>query len=492
MDLAAFERDAAAFLAQLHREHYLHGAGLKPELEIAPIYERARRLFDPETFHTLRDVPMEEPRGEKYRRFLLDFVAGSYLEYGARAESEAIARAEAAATIVWGEQELSFRTAPIVWANDPDPVRRHDLNQRWRAALAETNTLRAERHRKMQALVPDLEHGDYVQLWDTLRGLRLERLVAQMRALLDTTADLYRDRLREALAEHGLPLDDAWRADLSYVLRGTRFDAGFPRELLLPTLVRTLRDFGFELEEQRNITLDLEFRPTKSPRAFCAPLDVPHDVRLVLQPSGGHQDYETLLHEAGHAEHYGNVDPALPFAYRWLGDAAVTEGYAFLLHYLPTDPLWLRRHLEEFADLEGYRRFALFQKLQLLRRYAAKLLYELELQRADDPEPFADRYAEMLSHYLMVRYFPEEYLADVDDDLYAAQYLRAWIFEAQLRTYLRKEYDEDWFRAPRAGRFIRDLWREGQKYTADELVRFMGYDDLDPAPLLAELTEGLE
>jgi hypothetical protein len=253
--------------------------------------------------------------------------------------------------------------------------------------------------------------------------------------------------------------------------------------------VSTLRGLGYELEDQHNIRLDLEPRPTKSPRAFCAPIQIPSDVRLVLQPIGGHQDYQILLHEAGHAEHYANVDPALPFGYRWLGDNAVTEGYAFLLHYLSTDRLWLRRQLD--FDSEEFRRFALFVKLQLLRRYATKLLYEQELQRTPEPEPLAERYADLFTENLLVRYFPEEYLADLDDFFYAGQYLRAWIFESQLREYLRREYDEEWFLAPRAGRFLRDVWRDGQKYTVDELVRFMGYEDLDPAPLLAEIQEGL-
>jgi hypothetical protein len=490
MRLADFERDGAAFCSALNRERYLQGAGLKPDLELTPIYDSFRRLFDLETFHDTRALPLDEPLGDKYRRFLLGFIASNFLHDGVKTYSEAIAQAEASTTIPWGERDLSYREAPVAWANQADPDRRHELNELWRAAVEGINPQRAERHRAMLELVPDLEHGDYVELWDLLRGLNIARLTERMSDLLASTADLYRDSLRDALAEHGLAPGDAWKADLSYVFRGPEFDTRFPREALIPTLVASLRDLGFDLEEQRNIALDLEPRPTKSPRAFCAPIAIPSDVRLVLQPMGGHQDYDTLLHEAGHAEHFGNVDPALPFGYRWLGDNSVTEGYAFLLNYLSTDPLWLRHRLD-FGDSDDYRRFALFQKLYMLRRYATKLQYELELQRSPEPEPLAARYADLFTDQLLVRYFPEEYLADVDDAFYAAQYLRAWTFEAQLREYLKKEYDEEWFRAPRAGKFLRDLWREGQKYTADELVSFMGYDELDPEPMLAEIREAL-
>jgi hypothetical protein len=490
MRLADFERAGETFCSALNRERYLQGAGLKRDLQLTPIYDRFRWLFDLETFHEVRSLPLDEPLGDKYRRFLLAFIATNYLQNGVKIYSEAIAHAEASTTIPWGERELSYREAPVAWANQADPDLRHVLNELWRAEVEKINPQRAERHRAMLELVPDLEHGDYVELWDQLRGLQLARLTERMSDLLASTADLYRDSLRDALAAHGLTHASAWKADLSYVFRGPEFDTRFPKQALIPTLVGTLRDLGFELEEQRNIVLDLEPRPTKSPRAFCAPITIPGEVRLVLQPMGGHQDYDTLLHEAGHAEHFGNVDPALPFGYKWLGDNSVTEGFAFLLNYLSTDPLWLRHRLD-FGDTDEYRRFTLFQKLYMLRRYATKLEYELELQRSSEPEPQAIRYADFFGEQLLVRYFPEEYLADVDDAFYAAQYLRAWTFEAQLREYLKKEYDEEWFRAPRSGKFLCDLWREGQKYTTDELIRFMGYDELDPEPMLAEIHEAL-
>ena len=491
MRLADLERHGSAFCSALRREHYLQRAGLKPNLELRPIFDTYRWLFDLETFHQVRTMLPDDVRGEQYRRFLLAFIASSFLQNGVKDQTETIAQAEATTTISRGEQELTYRAVPIACANEEDPDRRHELDEAWRAACAAMNPQRAERHRAMLELAPELELGDYVELWDNLRGLNLARLTTQMTELLASTADFYRDTLRDALAEHSLTAETAWKVDLGYVFRGPEFDTHFPRERLLPTLVATLRGLGFDLEDQRNIKLDLEPRPAKSPRAFCAAISIPDDVRLVLQPMGGHRDYQTLLHEAGHAEHFGNVDPALPFGFKWLGDSSVTEGYAFLLNYLTTDPLWLRQQLD-VGDPGEYLRFALFQKLYMLRRYATKLLYEPELHRAPEPDPLAERYAELFTEHLLVRYFPEEYLSDVDDAFYAAQYLRAWTFEAQLREYLKKEYDEEWFRSPRAGRFLRDeLWRQGQKYTADELVRFMGYDELDPSLMLAEIREAL-
>ena len=107
MRLADFERDGAAFCSALNRERYLQGAGLKPDLELTPIYDRFRRLFDLETFHDTRALPLDEPLGDKYRSFLLALVAANYLQNGVKTYSEAIARAESSTTIPWGERELS-------------------------------------------------------------------------------------------------------------------------------------------------------------------------------------------------------------------------------------------------------------------------------------------------------------------------------------------------------------------------------------------------
>jgi hypothetical protein len=103
----------------------------------------------------------------------------------------------------------------------------------------------------------------------------------------------------------------------------------------------------------------------------------------------------------------------------------------------------------------------------------------------EDP---ASRYADILGNALKVSIAPEKYLEDVDDAYYAAQYLRAWIFEVQMRHYLEKEYGPAWFTQPAAGRFLMDLWRQGQRDNVVELARQMGYEGLNLKPLTEELS----
>jgi hypothetical protein len=61
-----------------------------------------------------------------------------------------------------------------------------------------------------------------------------------------------------------------------------------------------------------------------------------------------------------------------------------------------------------------------------------------------------------------------------------------------LRAYLRREFDEEWWRSNRASRFlVQELWRPGRRHTAEELLGFMGYEGFDPSVLWSEFNEVL-
>jgi hypothetical protein len=63
---------------------------------------------------------------------------------------------------------------------------------------------------------------------------------------------------------------------------------------------------------------------------------------------------------------------------------------------------------------------------------------------------------------------------------------------AHLREFLRREYDADWRRNPRAGRFlVQELWRPGRRYTAEDVLGYMGYDGFNPGILWGEIAEVL-
>jgi hypothetical protein len=259
---------------------------------------------------------------------------------------------------------------------------------------------------------------------------------------------------------------------------------------MLPALESTLGDLGIDLRAQKGVELDLEERPHKDPRAFCSPIEVPGRVILVMKPQGGPDDWRTLFHEAGHTEHFAHTDASLSPEERRLGDNAVTEGWAMLLEHVTIDPVWLERRLD-FARPYEFAAEGATTLLWIVRRYCAKLLYELEFHTAQDLTALRPRYVELLADATKVEPAAADYLNDIDDGFYASQYLRAWAFEAQLRAYLRERFGNAWFSQREAGSLLRELWAEGQKPTADELLHEVTGEKLELAAVGDRIREAL-
>jgi hypothetical protein len=214
-------------------------------------------------------------------------------------------------------------------------------------------------------------------------------------------------------------------------------------------------------------------------------------VHLITRAQGGLHDYQAFLHEAGHALHYAGVDPALPYTFRRLArDHALTEIYSYILEAISREPGW---HAEHFGlsdeDAAENAEATSFVEGLLYRRYTAKLRFELDFWgRFGESGPTPDGYAEALTGATGIAYRPDAYLSDMDSGFYSADYLRAWIRSAQLRTYLEREVGEDWWRRAETGERLRELFREGTRPTSEEIAARLGFEPLDTGPLLAELT----
>jgi hypothetical protein len=85
----------------------------------------------------------------------------------------------------------------------------------------------------------------------------------------------------------------------------------------------------------------------------------------------------------------------------------------------------------------------------------------------------------------------QNYLADVDDGIYAASYLRAWLLEGAFRMILQDRYSMEWFCNPKAIDFLRQLWSHGQNFNADQLLLKNGGGKLDADPLKHHIERAL-
>jgi hypothetical protein len=490
-DLDDYRRDAELFLEEIDREYYLQGAGHKPDLEIEPIYERHEALFERAAVERIGEARRGVDGAEEVRlRYLHQFALDGHLGAATRSLEARLAELEASLEIEVGGEAISYRMAPVVQANEADAEHRAEIEAARNATLAERlNPLHLEALETAHTACRELGWPSYLDAYSDVRALDLRALAGELERFAEATEPGYAGILDPELERTvGLSLAELRRSDLVRFFRAAHLDDLFPGERMVPALRETLAGLGIDLEAQSNVTLDTETRPTKSPRAFCSVPRVPEEVYLVMPPIGGRQDYAALFHEAGHAEHYGCTDAELAFEFRHLGDNSVTESYAFLLEGLTASPAWLESVLG--ADgAEAANEHARASRLVFLRRYAAKIAYEIELHGPYvDLEAMPERYASLLGERVGVEWPRETWLSDVDPGFYVACYLRAWALEVDWRAGLSERFGRRWFASDEAGGWLRGLWARGQRMDADRLLDEVAGRRLDFDPLAAELS----
>ncbi len=423
-------------------------------------------------------------------RYLLQFAFDGLLGLETRAESAELAGLEASLEVDAGDGPVPYRAVPIEQANEPEAESRAALEEARNALLDQRlNPLYRAALERAHELCRALGWPTYAAAYAELREIDLVALARQGAAFLEATDGAYAAIADPQLGRVALPpLGELRRSDLPRFFRAADLDSAFPAGRLVDSFANTLDGLGIDLRGQANVHLDAEPRRTKSPRAFCSTPRVPDEVYLVIAPTGGRDDYGALFHEGGHVEHYANTDPGLAFEFRHLGDNSVTESFAFLLEHLVEDRDWLRDKLG-VEDPEPAVAHARAFKLVMLRRYAAKLAYELELHGPSATlSEMPGRYAELLTEAIRVPWPRASWLADVDGGFYAACYLRAWTLETRWRAALEERFGSRWFDSPEAGEWLRSLWRQGQRLDAGELLAETLGGELDLAVMAAELT----
>jgi hypothetical protein len=483
---------------EIQTESRLVYSGLKRKQNIAEVLDKYAWLYNPETVRRVEETYRAETGAEnkeRLRRVYYHLLDGYVGQRTAPQEDELVSF-EADATVEVDGERIPYHNVPVLIAGEHDFERRNRLRDASLEVVEATNRERLEiLGTSLETLADELGHSDYTAYNAEKKRIDYGLLRSRMEDFLSQTEEIFAALMGRWVEETtSRRLGEIGSHHFSYISRVPQYDAYFRKDRLLGAYERTLSGLGLDPASQKNIHIDTEERATKNPRARCYAPHPPEEVHLLIKPVGGLEDYMAFFHEAGHAQHFGNEDPALDYVERAVSTSyALTEVYSFLLEHLTQNRAWLTGVVglpEVTAREVAY--YAGLTELFLVRRYAAKLAYELDFFE----DPLAEGrnrrlYTTTLSAATHFVYAPQNYLNDMDPGYYSADYLRAWITEAMLRRNLEETYGEDWFTRPEAGEFLRGLWATGEKQENEDVARATGREPFDTSCLIEQFL-GLE
>ncbi len=492
-----FEARLQQYIFERSEEGRAVRVGEKETSEQAAIVARYSDLFSRDQLDALHEAEQAAGDPDEAERIyrLRKTCEGGLISAELVEKEDALENAELASKVVFRGEEMPLRAAQAKLAILTSYADREELGDLAVDCSAKLNDERRELLQATESLSAELSgEPDPVARSEEEKRISLRQLanvLADAAALFDDTFEQQREKWFDRLLgpeRTDLPAS----AHAAYMRRLSPLEHIYTKDRATDICLETLTALGFDLAADPNIRPDLEDRPQKTPRACVIPSDPPRVVHLITRAQGGLHDYQAFLHEAGHALHYAGVDANLPYTFRLISrDHALTEIYSYIVEEISYEPAW---HAQYFglSDAEAHEnaQATMFMNSLLFRRYNAKLHYEIDFWArfaydGGTPEGYQDRLTEATG----LRYRWENYLSDMDAGFYSADYLRAWIRNAQLHEHLVRKIGEDWWRSPETGELLRGLFREGAKPTSEEVAERLGYNPLDVRPLVARFKQ---
>jgi hypothetical protein len=424
-------------------------------------------------------------------RHLLRFATGEYL----------LRQTHVTSTNLLAQQQAAVVQVPIL--DDPIPfwqVSSHLVGERKRVLReavdnAATQVIQGfDTHYRefwsaLFASAEALGYANLIVLWETLAGVELDALLTWLEAILRDTEDTYRERMQWHLKRLlGVRLEAARRHDILALFGREETAPWFPRSETLSCFETWLHDWGWPFEERTN--LRLEQRTALPGGAWCAPLEIPGDIRLAVAPADGLRGYAQVFREAGKALLLASLPAEAAGALRCFPDPALLEAQAELFGGLMRTSRWVQiyRHIHQTEEALS---LVQLERLYIVRRYIGKCLYERTFYEDSGVDGKEEAYRDALRRACGFSYPEAYYLHDIDPMFGALWNVRGWLLAAYLRRQLQQQYADEWFREADALQALQAFWGQSPYHTVEALIGQVGGSPSNVDPVVADLLSDL-
>jgi len=454
--------------------------GKKPETGLAELMRGYPDFGESELFRSVWDSKPDGDEGGAGRLLAASFLGSMFLLSRSAALEDAVNNAETV-TFTSGGKKLSLRSIRAELARQPKRGERELAVSAAKPAQEKLNTLLRKKLDAMTECAQALGFGDYGELIEKTSGLVPGNAAEDAKAFLADTEYASRDMLTWFLARRlDLKPRQAEEHDIAFLLNSDELKGHFPRRDMISFSKPLLEASG--LTPDGGITYDGERSPGKISDGFSLPLDPPARTGISIYPIGSIRDYEHFFGSLGRALSFMFTQREDYLEFRRLRDEAVEDVFDSLFRGLVYEPRWLAKYLS--LDEEGdFRRFLGLRRLMSARYLAGLSVYEADLFKNSETESMPEHYERIMGSSLHCRIDAGSYLRPLTRLTRASSAFHGAASAPALSNYLRERFDEEWWRVPGAGDFLKDLWREGGRVTMRKLTEITGAEKAGADPL---------
>jgi len=282
---------------------------------------------------------------------------------------------------------------------------------------------------------------NYYEFQLSSTGMNVEVLFALFAEIDSASREPYRLIIQRKQFDLGIDTIEPW--DISYSSdRGLfEFDSFFKKDSVMALLNETLTGLGYPAQDLK-IIYDMESRYYKNQGAFCMPVHIPDDIRVLVNMADGYASCSDFFHEVGHALHFSYIDQPY-YILRASPSECFSEAMAAINENMLRWPEWLSKYAGIPDSLVKAAVFHLKDSEIISLRYdLAHVCFERELYRTDAERP-TELYWDIMSRFTLCgQHLDSDSWASIhhftNNPVYLQNYILGNLIAAQTLSYLER------------------------------------------------------
>ena len=479
--------EGSGLLRDTRRELWLNLTGMRAQTRLGGVYASRRDFLEPELFHSCDGYADRDGEEKTRLRLLSSFLALAFLSGKTASVADRILALEAGEEFPACGERMTLRSAKARILSEPRKNKRDEIDEKSGELLFRLNTLCMRKLESLSESSEALGFKTYGELLDETHGMTTPGLASGAEKFLRDTDYIAGDMLEWFLSRKiDVRMKDASLSDITFLFNSAELGGYFPKpdfESFTETVLG-----GMSLNPPRSASFDTTKRTGKTADGFSLTLGPPIETALSIFPVGGIHDYESLLGCLGHSLCYAFTDPEDDFEFVYPRDPCLTDIFSGLFGGLIYEPEWLKKYLriDTGGDLHN---FLQLRRLMSARIEAGRAVCIQEIYGGSDSGEMSALLTDIMSRAAKCRYDGRKFLPEFLSPVSSPFRFKSLLSLPGLRIFMKESFDEEWWRTPAAGDYLRGVWSEGGRITGGALLERCGCGEQGTEALVRDFEE---